>query len=80
MEFLQSLKDAMEANGGKIPVSFIDQHLNHSDTKVTHVQLTPNTRVCVITLTLGPRVDGVGHHNKQQEQHASMSGRARRAR
>ena len=43
----------MEANGGKIPVSFIDQHLNHSDTKVTHVQLTPNTRVCVITLTTG---------------------------
>lgn len=53
MNFIADLKDAMKANGGKIPVSFIDQHLNHSDTKVAHAQLTPNTRVCVITLTTG---------------------------
>jgi hypothetical protein len=53
MEFIKQLKGAMEANGGKIPFSFIEQHLNHRDTKVTHAQLTPNTRVCVITLTTG---------------------------
>jgi len=50
MTFIQKLKSAMDANGGKIPFSFIEAYLNHSDTKVSHAQLTPNTRVCVITL------------------------------
>lgn len=53
MGFIEDLKDALETNGGRIPLAFIESHLNHSDTKVTHAQLTPNTRVCVITLITG---------------------------
>ena len=51
--FIDNLKRTMDNNGGKIPKSFIDAHLNHSKTMVTHARLTKNTRVCVITLTTG---------------------------
>lgn len=53
MDFIADLKNAMEANGGKIPTSFIEGHLNHPKTMVTHVRPTKNTRVCVITLATG---------------------------
>jgi len=52
-DFILHLTETLKANGGKIPLEFIDYHLNHGNTKVTHVQPTPNTRVCVITLPTG---------------------------
>ncbi len=58
MDFVADLKSAMEANGGKIPQIFIDGHLNHPKTKVTHARPTENTRVCVITLTTGHELVG----------------------
>jgi len=49
--FVANLKNAIDSNEGKIPLWFTEQHLNSA--KVTHAQVTPNTRVCVITLTTG---------------------------
>ena len=51
--FATELKNDLSKNCGKISPSFINKYLNDSDTKVSHAQLTPNTRVCVITLTTG---------------------------
>jgi len=53
MNFIEELDRAMANNGGKIPKSFIDMYLNSPRTRVVHVRPTPNTRVCVITLTTG---------------------------
>ena len=51
--FIEELKNDILNNSGKISPLFIVKHLNDSKTKVSHAQLTPNTRVCVITLTTG---------------------------
>lgn len=56
--FLEGLKAALDGNGGKIPLSFIEAHLNSPETKVTHAKVTPNTRVCVITLKTGHELVG----------------------
>ena len=56
--FVDSLKIALANNGGKIPFKFIEDHLNDPLTKVTHVQATKNTRICVITLTTGHELVG----------------------
>ena len=53
MDFISILKAELAENGGKISFQFTEDLLNHTDTKVTHVQPTPNTRVCVITLPTG---------------------------
>jgi len=52
-KFIDGLLKAVNDNGGKIPESFVNYYLYHTETKVTHAQLTPNTRVCVITLPTG---------------------------
>lgn len=51
--FIDQLKIALDGNSGKIPVQFIQAHLHDPRTVVTHIRPTPNTRVCVITLTTG---------------------------
>lgn len=51
--FIDELKNDLKKNSGKISQSFVEKYLNDSDTKVTHTQVTPNTRVCVITLCTG---------------------------
>lgn len=51
--FIEEFKIILKQHNGKIPETFIEKYLNHEKTKVTHAQLTPNTRVCVITLTTG---------------------------
>ena len=48
---VRRLTNAMLNNGGKIPQSFIENELNRA--KVSHAQVTPNTRVCVITTLSG---------------------------
>ncbi len=50
------LKKALDANDGKIPVEFLQEKIKH--TKITHHQMTPNTRVCVITTLSGHDVVG----------------------
>ena len=56
--FIGELKDELNKNDGKISFQFIESYLNHKDTKVSHAQLTPNTRVCVITLPTGHDIVG----------------------
>ncbi len=56
--FIDSLQVALTNNGGKIPLKFIEDHLNNPLTKVTHVQATENTRICVITLSTGHELVG----------------------
>jgi len=51
--FTEALRNELENNKGKISKTFCDGMLNDPQTQVTHAQVTPNTRVCVITLTTG---------------------------
>lgn len=51
--FIDDLKNDLDKNSGKISFQFIEKYLNDSDTKVSHARITPNTRVCVITLSTG---------------------------
>jgi len=53
MELIEYLKTELEQNVGRIPLSMISNILNSPNTKVTHKQITPNTRVCVITTLYG---------------------------
>ncbi len=48
---IRRLKKELDQNMGKISLTFIENELNSA--KVTHAQVTPNTRVCVITLLSG---------------------------
>ena len=48
---VRRLNNAMLNNSGKIPQSFIGNELYAA--KVTHMKITPNTRVCVITTLSG---------------------------
>ena len=58
MNLANDLNNAMNGNGGKIPFSFIRGLVEHDDTKIVHVQPTPNTRVCVIVLPTGHNLVG----------------------
>ncbi len=51
--FIEMLKKELEQNNGRISQKFVNKFLNHPSTTITHIQPTPNTRVCVITLTTG---------------------------
>ncbi len=51
--FIKMLKKELDQNHGKISQEFTNRFLNHPSTIVTHARVTPNTRVCVITLTTG---------------------------
>jgi len=55
--FISDLKDRMDENDGKIPFSFIQDEVKRG--QVQYMQLTPNMRVCVITLRTGHEVIGV---------------------
>ena len=48
---------AIANNGGKLPISFINEEVDNAT--VIHTQLTPNMRVCVIRLESGHEVIGV---------------------
>ncbi len=50
---IEKLKIELESSGGKISPRFVEGVLNCPMNKVTHAQVTPNTRVCVITLRSG---------------------------
>ena len=52
-KFIEGLLKAVDNNGGKIPESFVNYYVYSRDTKISHVQVTPNTRVCVVTLETG---------------------------
>jgi len=53
MDIIKNLIEELKNNNGKISQDFTTKVLNHEKTIVTHQQLTPNTRVCVITLASG---------------------------
>lgn len=53
MNLLQDIGKELQDKGNKLSPGFIDDIANHPNTKVTHAQLTPNTRVCVVTLPSG---------------------------
>lgn len=53
MNLLTLIRKELQDNSGKLSPRFIDQLANNPDNKVTHSQLTPNTRVCVVTLPTG---------------------------
>ena len=57
--FKNKLQDELLESGGKISPRFVDGMLNDPKTGVTYVQITPNTRVCVITLTTGHELVGI---------------------
>ena len=51
------LEVAVKENDGKIPYSFIQEQV--ANATITHHRLTPNCRVCAITLESGHEVIGV---------------------
>lgn len=51
--FIDRLRTNLREHNGRIHPSFCEAMLNDPNTKVTHTQVTKNTRVCVITLTTG---------------------------
>ena len=53
MKLHQLVKKELNRNMNKLSETFIDSLAFHKDTKVTHAQITPNTRVCVVTLPSG---------------------------
>ena len=50
-KLVAQLKKEMQQNMGKISPEFIERQSNKA--KVSHAKITPNTRVCVITLESG---------------------------
>jgi len=58
MSLLKSIEHELDRNGGKLSPKFIDTIANNSLNKVTHHQMTPNTRVCVVTLYSGHELVG----------------------
>ena len=57
MGLYSEVHEAVEANGGKLPNSFVLEQVDAA--KVTYTHLTPNMRVCVIRLAAGHEVIGV---------------------
>lgn len=53
MNLLKMIKAELVANNGKLSVDFINDIANDPKIKITHTQVTPNTRVCVVTLPSG---------------------------
>lgn len=53
MNLPELIKKELIKNSGKLSPTFIESIANHPDIKITHAQLTPNTRVCVVTLPSG---------------------------
>lgn len=60
MNLLTMIRDELQKSGGKLSYVFIESIANHPDNKITHVQPTPNTRVCVVTLPTGHDLVGYG--------------------
>lgn len=58
MDLINLIKNELERSGNKLSPTFIDTLAHHTDTKVTHHQMTPNTRVCVVTLPTGHELVG----------------------
>lgn len=56
MKLRKLIKKQLKKSGGRIPLGLITQVVAKST--VTHHQLTPNMRVCVITLPTGHEVLG----------------------
>jgi len=56
MNIIELIKDGLATNGNKLSAKLIDRL--YLSSKITHVQPTPNTRVCVITLPTGHEVVG----------------------
>ncbi len=56
--FARELFSELLGNNGKISPRFVDEMLNDPQTGITHAKVTPNTRVCVITLTTGHELVG----------------------
>lgn len=54
---LTSLKDTLNANHNKIPISFVDQVVE--DSNVLYLHPTANMRICIVTLDTGHEVVGV---------------------
>jgi len=50
-KLVKRLTKELDRNMGKISPEFVEKELNIA--KVSHAQVTPNTRVCVITLISG---------------------------
>ena len=53
MDLFALIKVELEESGGKLSPKFITSLANNPDNKVSHAQVTPNTRVCVVTLPSG---------------------------
>lgn len=53
MELLALIRNELGKSNGKLSLSFIESLANNPDNKITHHQMTPNTRVCVVTLPSG---------------------------
>lgn len=58
MDLINLIKNELERSGNKLSTTFIDSLAHDPKTKVTHHQMTPNTRVCVVTLPSGHEVVG----------------------
>ena len=56
--FILELKNELDTSNGKISKTYVDGYLNDPRTKVSHMQVTRNTRVCVITLPTGHELVG----------------------
>ena len=56
MDLRTMIKDELAENGNKISFKFIEELA--ATAKVTHMQITPNTRVCALTLDSGHEVVG----------------------
>lgn len=52
------VEEELDRNNNKLSSNFIERIANHERNIVTHVQVTPNTRVCVITLFSGHELVG----------------------
>ena len=53
MDLIAEIKRELETNKNKLSPAFINSIASHRETKVSHAQITPNTRVCVVTLPSG---------------------------
>ncbi len=55
-ELTEAIRAELKSNGNKISFPFIENLAKSA--KVTHVQITPKTRVCALTLDTGHEVVG----------------------